>query len=367
MLDKKKREYLQNVYFTPKSPGSFGSVQKVWKHIREDGVVSLNELKQWLLEQDEFTSYRSYKQKFRRPRVVVPYVDAVWGTDVAHMTQFAKDNDNFGYFVVFIDLFSRFAFASPLKTLKGVEMKATLQELFTKGKCEKLFSDRGTEYVNKVVENYLKSENVQHYTSLNEKKVAHAERLIKNIKKKLFKYMNYKNTRRWVDVLEPFIQAYNNTYHRTIQMTPAEARKSDSYTVWTNQYEQPRRKARRVAKPRNKSLYRFKIGDRVKLLALRKPFDREYQQAFTTEVFTIIDRAIKDGIDVYSIKDELNKPILGKFYANELTRVIVPDDKTYKIEKVLKRRTRNGRKEIYVKWLGYNNSFNSWVEDIVYL
>ena len=93
MLDKKKREYLQNVYFTPKSPGSFGSVQKVWKHIREDGVVSLNELKQWLLEQDEFTSYRSYKQKFRRPRVVVPYVDAVWGTDVAHMTQFAKDND----------------------------------------------------------------------------------------------------------------------------------------------------------------------------------------------------------------------------------------------------------------------------------
>ena len=35
----------------------------------------------------------------------------------------------------------------------------------------------------------------------------------------------------------------------------------------------------------------------------------------------------------------------------------------YRIEKVLRRRTRGGTKEIYVKWRGYPKEFNSWIKE----
>jgi len=40
------------------------------------------------------------------------------------------------------------------------------------------------------------------------------------------------------------------------------------------------------------------------------------------------------------------------------------EDDVYKVEKVLKSRKRGGKREYFVKWKGYDNSFNSWTSDI---
>ena len=365
MLTKNKREYLEKVYFTPGQPGAFGGINRVWNVIKNDGKVSKKELKTWLLEQETYTSHRQFRRKFKRPRVVVPYTDAVWGSDTAYMIPFQEHNDGYGYFAVFIDLFSKYAFTYPLKSLQGKEMVKVIETLFEDAgtKCEKLFTDNGSEFQNRWVKAYLKSEDVHHYTSKNEKKVSISERLIKQLKKLLIKYMDQTNTRRWIDVLGQFTNQYNHSYNRSIQMTPAQARTSDQHTVWTNQYySKPVKK--KVGKPRNKSAYKINVGDRVKLLAEKKPFDREYSQLFTTEVFTIIDRMVKDGIALYKIKDEQNDPIIGTFYEKELQKVIVPDDKLYKIEKVIRTRKRRGKKEYLVKFQGYPSKFNAWVTDI---
>jgi len=42
----------------------------------------------------------------------------------------------------------------------------------------------------------------------------------------------------------------------------------------------------------------------------------------------------------------------------------VKEDDVYKVEKVLKTRKRKGKKEYFVKWKGYDDSFNSWTQDI---
>ena len=54
--------------------------------------------------------------------------------------------------------------------------------------------------------------------------------------------------------------------------------------------------------------------------------------------------------------------IIGSFYNEELQKAYVTDDKVYKIEKVLKKRTYRGVKQIYVKWLYYPRKCNSWVD-----
>ena len=57
----------------------------------------------------------------------------------------------------------------------------------------------------------------------------------------------------------------------------------------------------------------------------------------------------------YAISDLNGEEITGSFYEKELQNT---SQKEFKIEKVLKRK---GDK-LYVKWKGYNNSFNSWID-----
>lgn len=369
VLTDDQREYLSRVYFDPKNPAAYSGLQKTWRLIRREGKVTKKQLKEWLLEQDTYTGYFPITRKFRRPRTISPRVNYVWGSDVAFMLPFSDKNDNYAYFVVFIDLFSRFAYAEALKTVRGSEMLTTMKHIFDKDSPRRLYTDSGSEYTNKPVERYLKSENIKHYTSKSEVKVAHAERLIKQLKRKLLQYMNEKNTGRWIDVLADVVNAYNNSYHRVIKMTPTQAKNdADQYTVWANQYFTQPKEEHEPSRPKKlKTAYTFEIGDRVKLSVLRRPFEREYDQKLTDETYTVTDRRLQQGIASYTLKDELNEPIEGWFYKQELLRVVVPDDKAYKIEKVIKRRMRNGKEELFVKFRGWPNKFNSWVDSIEYL
>ena len=63
---------------------------------------------------------------------------------------------------------------------------------------------------------------------------------------------------------------------------------------------------------------------------------------------------------VYRLVDWNGDSLDGTFYEPELQKVIVPAGKTYRIESELRRR-KNGR-EVLVKWFGYPESFNSWID-----
>ena len=60
----------------------------------------------------------------------------------------------------------------------------------------------------------------------------------------------------------------------------------------------------------------------------------------------------------YSLVDGKGEKIQGTFYEQELQKT---SQEIYRIEKVLRKRKRGRIQEVYVKWKGYNNSFNSWI------
>ncbi|KAJ8018519.1 Heterochromatin protein 1 [Holothuria leucospilota] len=93
-----------------------------------------------------------------------------------------------------------------------------------------------------------------------------------------------------------------------------------------------------------------------------RPFRKGYLPQWTDEVFTVSERHSRIP-PVYTLKDYSGETIEGNFYHNELQKVSKIDH-TYRIEKILKRRTRNGQKEYFVKWKGYPSKFNSWVNDV---
>ena len=75
---------------------------------------------------------------------------------------------------------------------------------------------------------------------------------------------------------------------------------------------------------------------------------------WSEEVF--ISSKIKNTVPrTYVINDVNDEEIIGTFYEKELQNT---NQKEFRIEKVLKKK---GDK-LYVKWKGYDNSFNSWID-----
>jgi len=69
----------------------------------------------------------------------------------------------------------------------------------------------------------LKRHNILFYTSENEDiKAAVVERFNKTLKTKMYRYFTFKNTWRYIDILQDLVDLYNATRHRSIGMSPDE-------------------------------------------------------------------------------------------------------------------------------------------------
>ena len=232
--------YLHNLYYDLRSPVSFSGFYKLYNKIKKDRLfkVTPKELKKWLSMQESYTSHHPVVRNFRRPRVLAFSLNYQWDGDTAFMVKYKDYNDGYSYFAVFIDIFSRFLYTYPLKTLSGSEMTKTFKKLILEEgiKPKKLRTDQGSEYKNKEFKRLLEQEKIDHIFTYYETKANYAERVIKTIKLKIFKYFTNKETNRWIDILSDLTNGYNNSIHRSINMSPQDAQKSDPYKVWVNQY-----------------------------------------------------------------------------------------------------------------------------------
>ena len=105
---------------------------------------------------------------------------------------------------------------------------------------------------------------------------------------------------------------------------------------------------------------KFRVGDYVRISKYKNIFAKGYMPNWSEEIFVI--NKIKNTVPwTYVINDLNGEEIIGTFYEKELQRT---SQNEFRIEKIIKRK---GNK-LYVKWKGYNNSFNSWIDkkDILY-
>ena len=102
---------------------------------------------------------------------------------------------------------------------------------------------------------------------------------------------------------------------------------------------------------------KFKIGDRVRLSLEKNIFEKSYENNWTEEIFEIYDIKYSNA-PYYYLKYLNGEKIDGSFYQEELQKTIFKKDDEYIIEKILKTKGN----QIYVKWRGYSNNFNSWID-----
>ena len=176
------------------------------------------------------------------------------------------------------------------------------------------------------------------YSTYNEGKSVAAERFIIILKNKIYKHMTAFSKNVYFDVLDDIVDEYNSTYHKTIKMKPIDV-KSDSFTEYNEES--------------NEKDPKFKVGDHIRISKFKNVFAKGYTPNWSEEIFVI--KKIKNTVPwTYVISDLNGEEIAGSFYEKELQRT---NQKEFRIEKVIDRK---GNK-LYVKWKGYNNSFNSWI------
>ena len=177
------------------------------------------------------------------------------------------------------------------------------------------------------------------YSTHNEGKSVVVERFIRTLKSKIYKYMTSISKNVYIDKLDDIVYEYNNTYHTTIKMKPADVQDNTHINV---------------DKKINNKDPKFKVGDRVRISKYKNIFAKGYMPNWSEEVFVI--KQVKNTVPwTYVINDLNGEEIIGIFYGKELQKT---NQEEFRIEKVIRRK---GDK-LYVKWKGYDNSFNSWID-----
>lgn len=124
-------------------------------------------------------------------------------------------------------------------------------------------------------------------------------------------------------------------------------------STFLSREETPRKQTKRP--------YKFKVGDKVRISNISSVFDRTYDQKWSGEIFIVRCRFLRNGIPLYTLSDYNDEAITGTFYQQELQKVDVREEDTFKIEKILKTSGSGPNKQHYVKWLYWPKQFNSWI------
>ena len=138
------------------------------------------------------------------------------------------------------------------KIKKGVSIVNAFQSILKKSdrKPNKIWADKSSEFYNNSFKKWLQDNDIVMYSTQNEGKSVVAERFIRTLNNKIYKYMTSISKNVYIDRLDDIVIEYSNTYHRTIKMKPTDV-KDNTYI--------------NIGKKVNDKDPKFKVGDHVRI------------------------------------------------------------------------------------------------------
>ena len=140
------------------------------------------------------------------------------------------------------------------------------------------------------------------YSAHNEGKSVVAERFIRTLKNKIYKYMTLILKNMYIDKLDDIVNEYNNTYYRKIKMKPVDV-KDNTYIDFIKEV--------------NEKSLKFKVDDHLRISKYKNIFAKGYTPNWLEEVFVI--KNVENTVPwTYVISNLNGDEIIGAFHNKEL-------------------------------------------------
>jgi hypothetical protein len=233
-------------------------------------------------------------------------------------------------------LFYEICLGYTVKNKTANDVSNAMLKILSKRSPKLLQVDNGKEFYNTTFDKLMKKYNVKKYSVYSTMKACIVERFNRTLKALMYREFTARGSFNWTSILPMLLDKYNNSKHRTIGMSPVQADTNPSSVEI---------KQRKIE---NKKII-FKVGDKVRISK-----QKGYLPNWSTEIFTIF-KINKTNPVTYQLRDYNGNPILGCFYSEEIYKTNYPND--YLIEKIVRKKGN----QIYVKWAGFDNSHNSWI------
>ena len=204
-----------------------------------------------------------------------------------------------------IDVFSKYSRVVPLKDKKGVSIGNAFQSILKKSnrKPNKIWVEKSGKFYNNSFKKWLQDNEVAMYSTHNEGESVVAERFIRTLKNKIYKYMALISKNVYIDKLNDIVNEYNNIHHRTIKMKPIHV-KDNTYI--------------NIDKEVNDKDLRFEVGDHVRISKYKNIFAKGYTTNWSEEIFVI--KEIKNTVPWTYAGEKMVKKLFEHFMKKNCKR-----------------------------------------------
>ena len=108
-------------------------------------------------------------RKFKKRKVYSSFRDNIWGADLADMQLLSKFNKGYRFLLCVIDIYSKYAWVTPIKDKKGVSIVNAFQKILKESdrKPNKIWVDKGSEFYNNSFKKWLQDNDIVMYSTNN--------------------------------------------------------------------------------------------------------------------------------------------------------------------------------------------------------
>ena len=206
-----------------------------------------------------FELHKPARKNYTRRRVNVYGKNDLWQADLVEMIPYSKNNKGYKYILCVIDCFTKFAWATPLKSKSAKEVSNAMSKIMLKRAPKLLQLDNGKEFYNTTFDALMEKHSIHKYSTFSTTKACIIERFNRTLKEKMFREFTAQGSHEWVSISPSLINEYNNSKHRTIGMTPIQADANPSSV---------KLKQRQIINGKIK----FNIGDNVRISTYKGVF-----------------------------------------------------------------------------------------------
>jgi hypothetical protein len=188
-------EKINNIYTNVSNPGGFSGANSLYKAvIKKFPEITKNEINIFLQKNRTYTLFKERKLKFPRSKIIPIGILEQLHCDLADFQALSQKNKGYKYLLVAVDIFTKMVYAEPIKGKTFISIKEGFEAIFKKMAHlpSSIYTDRGLEFLSNDVKNYMEHEKgiKQESSSVGQMKASIAERMIRTLKNRLYKYFS---------------------------------------------------------------------------------------------------------------------------------------------------------------------------------